>query len=230
VTGEHNWTDPGIGYRWIKANVYGALLLAVLNLVLYAFGRGIAVDEAETSFIAKSLFVAIGTCLDAFAFAVYARLTGSVLARKLSDFPARTWILVHVLLGLASGACLAATQTGQLAVEADVDPDGMLGTVLTVLVFGLLVGAAVGSLEGVVLRKVARGVRRWIGYSTLGGFVLGLNLLVVLFWQEPGWRWALMSELGGVIVNLIAAVILLPAVRRLEQRPPAQYGGVPLAP
>jgi hypothetical protein len=210
-----DWTDPGIGYRWIKANVYGALAIAVLGLVASAF-RTMAVNDGDIGVAATSLFLAAATFTTALGLAVWARLTGGTLARRLPGFPVRAWILLHALIGLADGVFDATSEIGVVTIEPD--PDAILGTALTVMVFWTLLWAAVGSLQALVLRKVARGVRRWIGYSALAGLVMSPIVLAALYWPQAGWRGEFWGELGAAIVTVIIAIILLPALWRLEPR------------
>ena len=218
MNGAGDHTAPSIAYRWIKANVYSALVTAVLGFAIYALGRVLVVSDPETGTLATSLFVTVASILTALSFAIFARLTAGVLERKLANFPVRTWSLLHILIGLAVGVMvsLAEIASGEPVEQPDSDP--ILGTFVVVMVLGVIAGAAFGSLQALVLRRVAHNVRVWIGYSTLGGLAFGAALLAALYGPQSGSASELVSEIIGAVVTVIIAIILLPAVRRLEPR------------
>jgi hypothetical protein len=218
VEGAGDHTAPSIGYRWVKANVYSALITAVLTFALYGLRQVLAVGDPQTATPAKVIFVITGSIVTALALAIFARLTGAVLARKLGSFPSRAWTLLHVFIGLTLGAMISAGDMGSVEVEAELDADAMVGTAALLMIIGVLGGAAFGSLQAFVLRKAARNVRVWIGYSTLGGIALGIAALTALYGPQSGFVSEVTSQIVSAVATVMFAVILLPAVRRLEPR------------
>ena len=213
-----DYTAPSIGYRWIKANIYSALFTAVLGFLVYALARGLAVSDPETGVIARSVFIAAGSIITALGFAVYARLTAGVLSRKLPGFPVLTWCLLHILIGLALGALLSLSEISVGETVEQAGDESILGIALTTVMIGILAGGIFGSLQALVLRKAARNAKIWVGYSALGGVAFGVALLIAFYGPQSGVRNELVSEVVGAVVTVVIAIILLPAVRRLEPR------------
>jgi hypothetical protein len=221
---------PSIGYRWIKAHAYSALFTAVVGFLIYALRRVLAIGDPDTSAIVVGFSVAAGSILLASTAAIYAVLTGWVLARQLGTFPMRAWLLLHGFIGLAAGILASLGEVGAMEVQAELDTETMLGTVLTTMVLGVLAGAAIGSVQALLLRRAARSVRLWIGYSALGGAVLGLSLLIGFALPLRGIGGVFGNEIAGALATLLMGLILLPAVRRLEPRAPESAAAAPPPP
>jgi MFS family permease len=211
--------EPSLRYRWIKANVYGALLFAVVGLIMIAVSRMLAVNDPDTTIATTIVFLVAGSMLSAYALGLWGRLTGAVLSRKLPVLPMRTWIALHAFMGLAVGLFVSTVLT-----IPEVDPEPVefaAGAVLVIVttVFGMIVGALAGVLQGLVLRKAARSVRAWIGYSMLAaGLVSGLGVLAVILGPETATASDLFDIMLTFIAGLVIATLLLPAVRRLQPR------------
>jgi hypothetical protein len=211
--------EPSLGYRWIKANVYGALVNTIASFVSFALGKGLAVGDEATGTLTIALFIAVGGMITAFSLAVLARLTGAVLARKLPHFPLRRWIELHVYLGFALGLAVSFSAT----IPEEPDPEALtidMAVFATVAgaVIGVILGTLVGSLQALVLRKAAHGVKTWIGYSALGGATLGPAILAVALGPQTWFEGEVAAEVAGFIMSVAIGVILLPAVRRLQPR------------
>jgi len=76
----------------------------------------------------------------------------------------------------------------------------------------------VGSLQALILRPAAQGLGRWIACCALAGALFVLIVPAVLYGPQSGFAQELMIELVTLVVIILAAVILLPAVLRLRPR------------
>lgn len=213
--------EPSLGYRWIKASVYGALVSLVAGLLIFAMGKVLTASNPDTGIVVKSLFVAVGCAITVCALAVFARLTGGALRIRLPRFPMRGWIVLHAILGFvfgvgtSIGATMPEHATSDLPSETAFVP---LMLVVVAALIGAVFGALFGALQALVLRRAARSVWGWIGYSALGGAWFGPAILISVYGSRAGLATDVAWELTRFIVALAAAVTLLPAVRRLQPR------------
>jgi hypothetical protein len=211
--------EPSLGYRWVKAHVYGALVNTIASFASFTLGKWLAVSDPGTGAVTTTLFIIVGGMIAAFSLAVLARLTGAVLARKLPLFPLRRWIELHVYLGFVLG--LAVSFSATIPEEADPEPltlDVAVVAAVAAAVIGVILGTLVGSLQALVLRKGAHGVKTWIKYSALGGTMLGPAILAVGLGPQTSFASEVAAETAGFIMSVAIGVILLPAVRRLQPR------------
>jgi hypothetical protein len=163
--------------------------------------------------------VALAGLITALSLAVFSRLTGGVLSRKLPAFPMRSWLVLHVLMGCVFGMAVAPAHT----IPDEVDPEPLDIETIAVLtaagiVIGLLLGAGAGLLQALVLRKAARGLTSWIGFSALAGTMLGITFLVISLAPQTGLASDIVNEVAGFFAAVIVGLILLPAFRRLQPR------------
>ena len=158
----------------------------------------------------------------ALGFAVFAWLSGGVLSRKLPVFPMQTWILLHVAAGFALGVLISPAAT----IPEELDPEPLeieLIALVTVaaMVVGAVLGALFGSLQALVLRTAARGLGTWIGFSALAGTALAIVVLATYLGPDAGLMKEVVGQAAAFMMQVVAAMILLPAVRRLQPREPA---------
>jgi hypothetical protein len=211
--------EPSLGYRWVKANVYGALVNVVASFITFALGKALAVTDPGTGTLTTTLYIVVGGVIAALSLAVLARLTGGVLGRKLPLFPMRRWIELHVYLGFVLGLIVSLSTT----IPEETDPEPLTVEVAVFMtiagaVIGAILGAALGSLQALVLRKAAHGVKTWIIRSAVGGATLGLAILPVAFGPPTWFASEVAAEVAGFIMSVAIGIILLPAVRRLQPR------------
>jgi len=211
--------EPSLRYRWIKANVYSALFGVVTGFAAVALSGAFAVSDPETPAVAIAIYAGLMGLLGALGFAVFARLTGGVLSRKLPLFPMPAWMLLHVAIGFGLGVLLSPAAT----IPEEVDPEPLelemiaLVTIATMVV-GSLLGALFGSLQALVLRKAARGLGTWIGFSALAGTALAIVGLGTYLGSDTGLMKDAVGQAAAFMMQMVAALILLPAVRRLQPR------------
>src|SRR5262245_2440896 len=170
----------------------------------------LSVAETESGAL-TTIFLLLAGAITAVAHAIYGFLTGEVLARKLPAFPLRSWIAVNALLGLIYGPLLGLG----LITPTPSDPNPWTSASLAVeyVVIGAIVNAIEGSVQALILRKVAYGVGTWIAYSALAG---ACWLLIIP--DIPGIFRELTSTATAFLQILCMGLVLLPALLRLRPR------------
>jgi hypothetical protein len=199
--------ESNLAYRWMKAILYGALILAVAEYAALRFRDTLGIGEHGSMMI--EVVLSVGW------FAIAAALTGSVLRRKLPRFSQRWWVVLHAAWGLACAIFYLSLPGWDNTVLNRIT----IGPINLGLVFFIVVGAAygalLGSLQAIVLRTAARRVGMWVGLSVLAGSALLWTVSESTYGLQSGY-----SELFQVTMTLIADIvygaILLPAVQRLQ--------------
>src|SRR5262245_58266949 len=144
--------EPTLGYRWIKANVYGGLVLAAVDLFLLALSRMFAVNDPDTSTAATIVFLVAGSILTAYGVGLWGGRIGAGLSRRLPLLLVRTWIALHAFMGLVLGLFVSMLQT---IPETDSEPTETAATATILIgmtIVGVLLGALGGALQALVLR------------------------------------------------------------------------------
>jgi hypothetical protein len=211
---------PSIGSQWIKANAIGAVVNIAVTFAAYVIGQVLGVNEPGASVVLQAGFVVVATAALAFGLFVLGYLSGVVLRTKLPAFPMRTWLAFYVVLGAIFGSVSAyAWLTPENSQDiGPVDTDILAGLMLGAAIVGAAISTAVGSLQALILRPAAQGLGRWIACSALAGALFLLIVPVVVYGPQSAFGMELMVELGTLVVTILAAVILLPAVLRLQPR------------
>jgi len=218
VSGGSDGARPGIGSQWIKANAIGGVINVALTFVAFLIGQLLGVSEPAAAMAVQSGFVVIATAALAFGLFVMGYLSGVVLRAKLPAFPMRNWLALYVVLGAIFGLISAvAWLTPETSPDiGPVDTDIVVAVAIGAVIVGVMIGAAVGSLQALVLRPAAQGLGRWIACCALAGALFVLIVPAVLYGPQSGFAQELMIELVTLVVTILAAVILLPAVLRLR--------------
>ena len=215
-----NETRPAIGSQWIKANAIGGVINLAVTFVAFVVGRVLGVSEAGTSGVLQAGFVVAAAAALAFGLFVLGYLSGIVLRTKLPAFPMRNWLALYVILGVIFGLISAyAWLTPETPEDIDpVDTDIVLGLALGAAIAGIAISAAVGSLQALILRPAAVGLGVWIGCCAIAGVLFALIVPAVIYGPQSGFAQEFVIELVTLVVTILAAVILLPAVNRLRPR------------
>ena len=213
-------TRPGIGSQWIKANAIGAVINIAIAFVAFLIGQVLGVSQPEASGVLQAGFVVVATAALAFGLLVLGYLSGVVLRTKLPAFPMRNWLALYGLLGMIFGLISAvAWLTPESSPDVGaVDTDIVVAVAVGAVIVGVAVSAAVGSLQALILRPAAQGLGRWIACCALAGVLFALIVPAVLYGPQSGFAQELVVELVTLVVTILAAVILLPAVNRLRPR------------
>lgn len=212
---------PSIGSQWIKANTIGAVVSFVITFVTFLIGQVLGVSEKGASAALQTVFVLFATAALGFGLFVLGYLSGVVLRSKLPAFPMRIWLAFYVVLGAIFGAVSA---FAWLTPEIPTDPEPVgtavvpLGLMLGAVIAGVAISTAVGSLQALILRPAAGGLGLWIGCCAVAGSLFFLVVPAVLYGPQSGFAQELVIELVTLVVTILAAVILLPAVLRLRPR------------
>ena len=214
-------TRPTIGSQWIKANAIGAAINIAVTFTAFLIGQALGVNEKGASAALQAVFVLFATVALGFGLLAMGYLSGVVLRSKLPAFPMRTWLALYVVFGAIFGSVSA---FAWLTPEIPTDPAEpietavVLGLMLGAAIVGVAISTAVGSLQALILRPAAVGLGRWIACCALAGLLFALIVPAVLYGPQSGFAQELVVELVTLVVTILAAVILLPAVERLRPR------------
>jgi hypothetical protein len=209
-----------IGSQWIKANVIGGVINVAVTFVAFLFGRLLSVSETQASAVIQAGYVAVATAALAFGVVALGYLSGVVLRTKLPAFPMRNWLVLYIALGVAFGLISAIawltpeTAQGLGPLESDI----VVGVAVGAAIAGAVIAAAVGSAQALILRPAAQGLGLWIASSALAGTLFALVVPAIVYGPQSGFAQELVIELVTLVVTVLAAVILLPAVLRLRPR------------
>src|SRR5262249_41169522 len=146
--------------------VLSAAVQTAGSTLVIIFSRMLSVAETDSRALA-AIFLVLAGVITAVAHGIYGFLTGQVLERKLPAFPLRSWIAVNALLGLVYGPLIG---LGLMAsTDSDPNPWTSASLAMQYVVIGAIVNAIEGSVQALILRKVAYGTGTWIAYSALAG-------------------------------------------------------------
>ncbi len=220
MSGGSDGARPGIASQWIKANAIGGVLNVAITFVAFLVGQVLGVNDAGASRVIQAGFVVVVTAALAFGLFVLGYLSGVVLRTKLPAFPMRNWLALYVVLGvifgLISGIAWLTPDTSPDVGE--VDTDIVIGLAVGAAIVGVAISAAVGSLQALILRPAAQGLGRWVACCAVAGVLFALIVPAVLYGPQSGFAQELVVELVTLVVTILAAVVLLPAVLRLRPR------------
>jgi hypothetical protein len=205
-----NAASHQLARRWIDAIILSAAVQTAGNTLTIIIGRMLSVAETDSRELV-AIFLLLAAVITALAHGIYGFLIGQVLERKLPAFPLRSWIAVNALLGLIYGPLLG------LGLTTSTDPDPSPWTKASLatqyVVIGAIVNAMEGSVQALILRKVAYGAGTWIACSALAGVCW---LLIIP--DTPGISRELTTTATALLQNLSMGLILLPALLRLHPR------------
>jgi hypothetical protein len=98
------------------------------------------------------------------------------------------------------------------------DFDMVVGLMIGAIIAGVVAGAVLGSVQALILRSAASGLGLWIVCCTLSGALFVIVMPVILYGPQGGFAGELMIEAVTLVITVLAAIILVPAVRRLRPR------------
>jgi hypothetical protein len=208
---------PSIAAAWVKNNVLAAAVSVVASLVIYSVRYATGVADASAGFAAVAILFIVAIVLSAFAGIAYGVLTGAVLQRIVPMLPVKSWIALNA--GMAVVAAVLSEILLILLSGAPKDDDASLGeTLLVGLIMGGILGAAIGGLQAMVLRKAALGVSAWVAWSAVA-FAVALLLVAgsgKLWETGGGLAGELATQTVAFLAYVIISVVMLPALRRLR--------------
>ena len=220
MAGGLDGTYLSIGSQWIKANAIGGVIHVAVTFVAFVIGQLLGVNDRGASAVLQTGFVVFATAAIAFGLVVLGYLSGVVLRTKLPAFPMRTWLAFYIVLGVIFGLISAiAWLTPESAPDTTpTDADLVFGIAIGAAIGGAAISAAVGSLQALILRPAAEGLGRWIACCALAGVLFVLIVPAVVYGPQSGFGQELTVELVTLVVTILAAFILLPAVNHLRPR------------
>jgi hypothetical protein len=154
--------------------------------------------------------------------AAFAHLTAKVLRTIVPALPWRSWMTLHVAFGLVAGigAGLAITEPSDPE-PIDWSESGLLLVVAAfVVAIGVFIGAVFGGLQAWVLRGAAQGTGLWI-LASAASMVILLAIVAAslpLLPPEQTFSREFAQQVAFVIGGIVAAVVMLPALKRLQPR------------
>lgn len=223
-------SGPSVNRNWIKANTIAAAVYAVIGIITFATDKLLGLHDPTTGMLFRGIGGAIAFVAMVLPLVVYAVLTGAVLSEQLPRFSRRGWIGLHAGMGVFCGVAAVAMTLfpASNGAIADLPPLKMvLLGVLIITLFGPILGAAIGGLQALVLRRAAAGTGAWVLWSMIAtaAAVLLSVMLVALLLARSGMDTATTSFLDQLAMQaalfvgtVLAAVIMLPAVKRLTPR------------
>lgn len=230
-------TGTSMGAKWIKANLLVAILLPLTAALLPFVLNRIPGMPLASSTAMSWLNAALGFFVVAANLTVYAILTSSVLGEKLPAFSRRAWIATHLALATVLGLGLAMLNsqpgTGSRSgsesewselLTASGGRSDWIDFLIGVLVVMLIFSVVMGSLQALVLRRAARGMRAWIGGSVIAGFA-GAAVIVASSFAHPGLAhpgsnvvMSILSQSGPFFWVMAMAIVMLPVFNRLTPK------------
>jgi hypothetical protein len=209
-----------IGPQWIKANVIGGIINIAVTFIAFLVGRMLGVNEPETAIVLQAGFVVVATAALTFGLLAMGYLSGVVLRTKLPAFPMRNWLALYAVMGVIFGLISA---FAWLTPDVPQDPSSVDANVAISLAVGAVVGGVaistvVGALQALVLRPAAEGLGLWIWCCSAVGVLFALIVPAVLYGPQSAFASELVIELVTLVVTILAAIVLLPAVQRLTPR------------
>jgi hypothetical protein len=213
-----------IDRRWILACLIAAIVSAMEGFLNHAVRDWLEAGGAETPFAVTAIYAAVSAVLNVGSAAVYAWFTGAVLRLIAPALPGRQWIALHLAIGAVVGIGTALVYSAPTGEPEDWSDAEFIGWTLLVFLFVAvcaLVGAILGSLQALVLRRAAEGMRYWIVISALATAVIGLAMTpTLLFFSSDDGSFAREAADQGVtfVGSMAAAFVMLLALRRLRPR------------
>jgi hypothetical protein len=210
----------GVGGQWIKANVIGGIVNVVLAFLAFVLGRMLGVSDPDASGVVQTIYVVIATAALTLGVVALGYLMAVVLRTRLPAFPMRGWLALYLVTGVIFGLISSFSWIAPEA-KADEGPyefDLVVGLMFGAMIAGVVAGAALGALQALILRSAARGLGLWIVCCTLAGALFVIVIPVVLYGPQGGLAGEVAIEVAAFVVTILAAIILVPAVRRLRPR------------
>lgn len=209
---------PSIATAWVKNNVLAAVVSGTASLAIYGVRNAAGVAGGEPGLAGITILFVVAIVLSAFTGIAYGVLTGAVLQRIVPLLPVKSWIALNT--GMAVAAAVLSEIGLILLPSTPATDDSSLGEVLLVgLIAGAVLGAAIGWLQALVLRKAALGASAWIAWSVVA-FVVAVVLVAGSgkLWEtgSSGFAGELANQAVAFLAYVIMSVVMLPALRRLR--------------
>ena len=211
-------TTPSIAVHWVKNNILSAIVSGGVSLAVFGVRQATGGVDADAGLVVAAIHSVAAIIFWAFAGIANGVLTGVVLQRIVPLLPVWTWIALQAAMAVILGVGSEANRAISPGPATSADEISMGATLLLGFIAGAIIGAVIGGLEALVLRKAAFGTGSWIAWSA-AAYAIAWSLVSgsVRLWEiGPD----LSGELAGAAFALLAAAIMslvmLPALRRLR--------------
>ena len=151
--------------QWIVANFAVMVATAAFGLLGFGIRYSLDLDSADAALSAKICYVAAEIIMATASLGLYAQLAGAVLRQIVPAFPWRSWLAVHLIIGLVIGAWQGVLLAGPGGDSEPIDWNDtafLLFMFILVPIGGAALGAVVGGLQALILRRVAHGSGAWM--------------------------------------------------------------------
>jgi hypothetical protein len=207
--------QTNIGRQWIKAHLLGGIPFNAVPAIVDFIIRGSGTIPGH---MGSSELLVLGISFVAaysLPLIVLGYLSGVVLRQKLPLFPLRAWLGLFGLFGVLIGLLAA---TAWLDEVSDSDKFDNVAVFIVAAVLVMLIGAAAGALQALVLRKSAKGLRTWIAYSAIAALPIIVMAPTIVYGPASGLTREVLEFGAGLCATVAGALIMLPAVGRLSPR------------
>lgn len=212
--------------QWVMAHVIAAVVCVTTAYAGSSLAKVFGFDAKDAGSAAKAAAIALVVVVEVIYGLTYAYLRGAVLRRLLPNFPMRIWcvVIVGMILAIASVAGFSAdsvTKPPQAASAFTADKIPMM--LLAMSVASLVMGLVVGTIEALVLRRVATGAGVWAILSSVafaaGAIVLALASSLVLLQPGLGAATLLFATLAiRILMQATVGLVMIPGLRSLQPR------------
>ncbi len=217
--------SPSTSRQWLLAHVLAQLVCLGTAAGVYGLSHVIGATDPAAGQAMKTLALVLGLATELIYVVALAMLRGTVLRRVLPGFPMLAW--TFAVTGALMFVPLLLAVTGSNAAPIKTVPQLTNAMLLSgfgfVVVLGFVFGLLVGSVEALVLRKVARGGGQWIKWSGFawGGAMVAVYATGLIAVKNPQLSIASLAVLSVVMKiaqGLMIGAATLPALERLEPR------------
>lgn len=218
---------PSVTGTWLRNNVIFALAATVIGVGVFALERSFGFNDPHPTSTIRIAAAATNAAAVLAIFLAYAGLTGVALAQALPRFARRGWMMLHGAIGavfaliIGAGAYVA-SGFETVTTSGSADTGGIIILTIAAALIGAMAGAAGAAVQAIVIKRAAKRTGLWIGTSAIavalsGVLIAGAIATGLLDVQQTigGFaRWQALS----FAATLLTAVIMLPAIKRLEPR------------
>ena len=214
-----------IGSQWIGAYVVGQAICLATAAASYGLAVLIGANDPAAGAALKTIALGL-TIVTELIFAIaITTMRGLVLRQVLPAFPIRLWIVVIValmmLLHLAAGA--SSLDPAAVRAKTEMTPGFFAIGLLMASIAGLIMGLIFGTVEALVVQRVADGAMVWAlmtGAAWSAGTVLMMAVGGVML-LYPGLSPAAIAIVGAatkIAGGAIVGLVTLPALKGLRPR------------
>ena len=222
-------SEPAVSFRevarrWLVANAVSIFALSVNGWISFAMYALWDVGHAEPGSAQRIAYATVAAALSVIWSAIFARLTGPVLRLVVPALSQHKWLIANLAIGLASAlgdiVWVYQRSSADLRSWTDLGAGKLVSFLVAVVLVGGFLGLLAGAAQVLALKSAAVGVRTWRLMSAASGSLTGLTILagIALLPNATPVANEVGTQVIGAIAEGISAIVMLPALRRLEPR------------